>query len=196
MRPNSRALFFVLFVCLSLLAVGAGFVLHADQTQNVSAKNGLLDLRGHDFDQQPSINFGGEWAFYWQQQLEPQDFAAKAAPQPDAFLSLPGDWQGLVVKEQPLGGTGHATLRLTVLNDPVQEILALRIGAIYSAYRLWANGKVVAESGRIGTSLAEETMEHSLRIAPLQLDGAPIELVLQVSSFHLDRTSLPALGLG
>ena len=196
MRPNSRALFFVLFVCLSLLAVGAGFVLHADQTQNVSAKNGLLDLRGHDFDQQPSINFGGEWAFYWQQQLEPEDFAAKAAPQPDAFLSLPGDWQGLVVKGQSLGGTGHATLRLTILNDPAQEILALRIGAIYSAYRLWANGKVVAESGRIGTSLAEETMEHSLRIAPLQLDGAPVELVLQVSSFHLDRTSLPTLGLG
>ena len=196
MRPGSRFLFSLLFLFLSLLAVATGIALRVDPAERAFAKQGILDLRGHNFDRQSRIDFGGEWAFYWQQHLAPEAFTTTSAPQPDAFLTLPGDWQDVVVDGQRLGGPGYATLRLTLLTDPAQAIQALRIGAIYSAYRLWINGQIVAESGRLGTSRAEETMEHSSRLAPLRLDGAPLELVLQVSSFHLAKTNLPILSLG
>ena len=194
MRLNPRALFSLSFILLALLALAACIALRIEETQHFSAKQGVLDLRGYDLDRQASIDFGGEWAFYWQRRLEPNDFPA-AAP-PDAFLSLPGAWENLSIAGHPIPGNGYATLRLTILTDPAQDLLALRIGAIYSAYRLWVNGKSVAQSGKVGTSLAEEIMEHSLRIVPLPVDGTPLELILQISSFHLDRASLPTLRLG
>ena len=198
MRLNPRALFSLSFILLALLALAACIALRIEETQPFSARQGVLDLRGHNLDRQASVDFGGEWAFYWQRLLGPEDFAAPAPPTPDAFLNLPGSWQGLSVGGAPIPGNGYATLRLTLLADPAQTLQALRIDAIYSAYRLWANGRLVAQSGRVGTSLDTEAMEHSLRLVPLpqSLDGAPLELVLQVSCFHFDRAGLPTLRLG
>ena len=198
MRLNPRALFSLSFILLALLALAACIALRIEETQSFSARQGVLDLRGHNLDRQASVDFGGEWAFYWQRLLGPEDFAAPAPPTPDAFLNLPGSWQGLSVGGAPIPGNGYATLRLTLLADPAQTLQALRIDAIYSAYRLWANGRLVAQSGRVGTSLDTEAMEHSLRLVPLpqSLDGAPLELVLQVSCFHFDRAGLPTLRLG
>ena len=130
MRLNPRALFSLSFILLALLALAACIALRIEETQPFSARQGVLDLRGHDLDRQASVDFGGEWAFYWQRLLGPEDFAAPAPPTPDDFLNLPGSWQGLSVGGAPIPGNGYATLRLTILADPTQTLQALRVDAI------------------------------------------------------------------
>ncbi len=81
-------------------------------------------------------------------------------------------------------GEGYATLRLQILTGPVYGDLALRLRGVSSACRLWANGKLLAESGVVGKDLSGETPTQSIQIAGLPLDGRPVDLVLQVSNYH------------
>jgi len=193
---QTRSPFTILFILLSLLVVVVCIGLRVDELTRRSAVQGILDLRGYDLDSQATVEFGGEWAFFWQRQLEPKELQAQQAPSPDGFLTLPGSWKGQSFGGQTLGGNGFATLRLKVLVDPAQSLQAIRIAGVYSAYRLWANGRLVAESGRVGTNLSDEVMDHSLRLSALRVDGEAIDLVLQVSCFHMDKVGLPTLQLG
>jgi signal transduction histidine kinase len=194
MRTHSPFTFF--FILLSLLVVAICLGLRANNTTLFSARQGVLDLQGYDLDQQPTVEFGGEWELFWQRQLEPKDFQQAVAPTPDGFLTLPGSWKGLHVGGQTLDGKGFATLRLKILADPAQSLQALRIAGVYSAYRLWINGRLVAESGLVGTTNADEVMDHSLRLTPILVDRTPLEIVFQVSSFHMNNTALPFFQLG
>lgn len=192
----TRAPITLLFLLFSLLVVAICLGLRVNDTTRLSARQGVLDLRGYDLDRQPTVEFGGEWEFFWQRQLEPKDFQQTMAPVPDGFLTLPGSWKGLTVAGQALDGKGFATLRLKILTDPAQSLQAIRIAQVFSAYRLWMNGRLVTESGHVGQTFADEIMDHSLRLASLRADGPPIEMVLQVSSFHMNKTSLPFFQLG
>ena len=87
----------------------------------------------------------------------------------------------------PLPGRGQATFRLRLLPGTGDSQLALRLFAIHGAYRLWANGKLIASSGGVGHDEATETPHLSLVLATLESHAAPIELVLQISSHTLRR---------
>ena len=196
MKIQIRSPFTILFILLSLLVVVVCIGLRVDEVTRRSAVQGVLDLRGYDLDSQPAVEFGGEWAFFGRHLLEPKDFQTELAPAPDGFLTLPGSWKGQSFGGQTLGGNGFATLQLKVLSTPAQSLQAIRIAGVYSAYRLWANGRLVAESGRVGEKLNDEVMDHSLRLGALRVDGEAIDLVLQVSCFHMDKVGLPTLQLG
>lgn len=105
-------------------------------------------------------------------------------PQPTGYFSLPGGWRGKEVDGQRLSNTGQATYRLRLLTEQNSNRLTLRLFDIHEAYKLWANGKLVAQSGVPGTSAATEQPARSLVLADIPFQGQPIELVLQVSNHH------------
>ncbi len=126
----------------------------------------------------------GQWEFYWNRLLTPADFRKPAPPKPDGFLELPGAWNDFKIAGRPVGANGMATLRLIVDAGPQQRILALRLTAIASAYRLWIDGKVVATSGIVGHDAASEIMDINDRAIPFHSDGKPVALVLQISNYR------------
>lgn len=72
---------------------------------NVSAKNGVMDLRAADLRSAP-LQLFGDWDFYWER---------AANGRPDASV-LPGHWRGLQLTDgRKLPGFGWATYRLKVL---------------------------------------------------------------------------------
>lgn len=148
------------------------------------ARQGVIDLSGSsNLLSSSSIELDGDWAFYWQQLLTPKDFLGPQQPTVSAYTRLPGAWNGLKVDGKALGGDGYATFRLRVLTHATASDLALHLGTIESAYRLWANGTLVSENGEIGTSAATETPAQSSRLVRLPAER-PLELVLQVSNYH------------
>lgn len=148
------------------------------------ARQGIVDLSGADgILASDSTALHGEWAFYWMQHLEPADFSGPRPPPVSAYVRLPGAWNGTMVDGRKIGGAGYATYRLRILARAAPGDLALRIGTIASAYRLWVNGALVLENGTPGTSAATETPAQSSRLVGLPA-GRPLELVLQVSNHH------------
>jgi signal transduction histidine kinase len=153
------------------------------------AKDGVLDLSGWDAARYGPVALNGQWEFYWDKLLTPEDFkpGGAAPPEQSGTMNLPGTWKGHALEGRPLSGQGQATFRLRLLPGPEDLQLALRLKGIHAAYRLWANGKLIAESGVMGQSPATEKLHRSLILAKVASQGEPIDLVLQVSNHSYRR---------
>lgn len=183
------ALIFLLFV------LGLGCRGRREDAPQV--RQGVIDLGGYDLDQRDPVRLDGDWPIYWAQLLTPGELRGLAEPRPTGYLALPDDWDDLQVQGQAAGGVGFATLHLSILPGPGHLPLALRIFGVNSAYRLWVDGRLAAESGRLGRNGSEEALDPSVRLVPIPQPGKPVELVLQVSNFHLKDGGLPvSLQLG
>ena len=179
-----KCLVFVLLVPLLSILWGGTAEGGADRRATPLAGQGVLDLTGWDFQEEGSVDLNGEWEFYWQHLLSPEDLSA-ASPRPmTGFFTIPGLWSGREVDGNKLPGDGYATFRLRVKIRPGPPPLAIRILDESSAYRLWANGRQIAANGVVGTSRATTKPQYLLRIAPLPPSGGEtLDLVLQVANF-------------
>lgn len=174
---------------VALLSFWAVFPGHV-RAQAMASK-GILDLSHADFSGDHVVPVQGEWEFYWDRLLTPEDFdPGKTPPVPTGLLALPGSWKGYRLHGRPLGGLGQATFRLRLVTGKAQH-LALRLSDIQMAYRLWANGKLVAQSGVTGTSPATEQPRRSVAIADLDASGQPVELLLQISNHCFRKGGVP-----
>lgn len=148
------------------------------------ARQGVVNLSAADTTRSAPVRLDGEWEFYWDRLLAPKDFCGLQAPAITGFLALPGSWNGFKLNGKKLSGAGFATFRLRVLPGPAGQDLGLHIGLINSAYKLWANDKLLFENGVIGKNAAEEIPIQSFQQVKLRTENRPIELVLQISNFH------------
>ncbi len=172
----------ILMLCLVLASVLAfwGAWRTAPPPKGV-AQDGVLSLSAHDLDGELSLE--GPWEVFPNALLSPADFAVPNPPTPGGFLRFPGAWKGVA----GLTNRGEATLRLRLIPPPGERRMTLRLMDVHIAYRLWANGDLVAQSGVPGRSKETETAHRSLVLAPLVLSGAPVDLTLQVSNHHFRR---------
>ena len=177
-----------LWLVLWLLLFSAGCV-----RQDVAPKavGGVLDLRGVDSFAIGSLALDGQWRFYWDRLLSPEDLAGPNAPQPEGLFELPGSWRGRMYGGRRLSGSGQATFCLRLLLDPGAKAPALWLKDLQMAYRLWANGTLVAQSGIVGRSVQAETPQRSLRLAVLPSDTGTVDLVLQLSNHHFRTGGVP-----
>ncbi len=152
---------------------------------SLRAVEGQFDLRGVALSEGKTIALDGQWEFYWDQLLTPDDFLPGGGqPHPSGFFNLPGSWPGHRLGDQILGPTGQATFRLRLLPGKMPGHLTLRLFDIHEAYKLWANGHLVAQSGQPGRSVKGEVPARSLVLAEIPLQGRPVDLLLQVSNHH------------
>jgi signal transduction histidine kinase len=192
-RQGRPRLLLALLTLAVVLALGLGC--RRDLRPPLRARNGVLDLAGCDLGGRP-LRLTGPWAFYWERFLDPQVFQDGAGPAPDGYLAVPRAWKGLSVGGRRLGGTGYATLRLRLLPGPAHPPLALKLTGVASACRLWVDGQLRVDSGRLAPNGDQEVLAFALQQVPIQLADRPVELVLQVSNFHRRDGKLPDLILG
>jgi signal transduction histidine kinase/CheY-like chemotaxis protein len=99
------------------------------------------------------------------------DFAAQGT------FALAGEWG------QHLPGQGRATLSLTLLMPEQALPLALALPDIHSAYRLFANGRLLAAAGRLGDDAAGERAVFARKVVPLPA-AQIIDLTMEISNYH------------
>lgn len=174
---------------ISILAAGALLMLGGcELTRDKSSQHavqGVFDMRGLSLSAGEFIKLDGEWEFYWNQLLTPDDFIfGNSKPEMTGYFPMYRAWTGFKLDGKRLGGTGQATFRLRLLPDRTDGRICLRLFDIHEAYRLWADGKLIAQSGVPGRSADTEIPERSLKLAEIEFKGRPVELVLQVSNHH------------
>ena len=147
------------------------------------AERGVLDLSGWDPARDGPAALDGQWEFYWDRLLTPEEFAADGGGQDkNGYLAFPGFWKGHELDGHPLPGTGQATFRLRVLTPPGVRQLTVRFLSIRAACRIWANGTLIASSGVVGESDEVEIPDRSIVLARIASDGTPVDLVMQISN--------------
>ena len=154
-------------LCLTVLALSAQ-----------EAKQGVLDLR-QGFSLQKQIALKGEWRFYWNKLITPH---SESNEKPDYF-PFPKLWNDASTKNGiALNPEGYATYRLQLLlpvNSPTRSI---KIPDVYCAYRLFVNGVILAESGKVDTTAAgyhPQWVPHTIMLPKADT----IDLLFQVANF-------------
>jgi len=136
------------------------------------AKNGTIDLREWSLAEDGAVRLNGDWRFDWGELLEDGD-----AGKPGSLAEVPGEW-----KRYGKPGRGYATYRLIVLTGGEAGPLALHIPAIAPAYRIFADGRLVAQAGKVNADLNATVSAYRPQTASFQPQGESFELMLQVSN--------------
>ncbi|QKJ30176.1 response regulator [Mucilaginibacter mali] len=148
-----------------------------DFSQPPVAKKGVLDLRHQSFEKKIALN--GEWEFYWQQFIEPND----SAKHKGTLVKFPFKWNGYNLNGEELPAFGYATYKLTVLIPKDSVRLRISVPDMYCAYRFFINGDPVAENGQISTSAKGFEPHWAYGGANLRRGVDTLHLVLQVANF-------------
>jgi two-component system, sensor histidine kinase len=159
-------------------------------------QKGVLDCTDWDFNKNGSIDLEGEWEFYWQQLISPDDFKNADKYQPE-YRYFPNFWTKIEIDGKPLPSIGYATYRLTFITDSITTPLAIEMPDVYSAYRLWLNGKIIAENGDVGSDRVSSNPYWLPLTQSIHLPSRHNELVLQISNFHHSKGGIhemPKLG--
>lgn len=139
--------------------------------------NGTLNLSNWDFANDGNVTLDGEWEFYWDTLLGPQDFSSSLAP---IYPHFPQLWSD-ISDEYP--SYGYATYRLIIDIQPTTELLAIKLPDFYTSYKLWVNGKEFAHNGIVGTN-KENSEPHFLPLTKsFYNEESKLELILQISNF-------------
>ncbi|GBF75393.1 hypothetical protein PA598K_03797 [Paenibacillus sp. 598K] len=169
------------WVALLILIVSlAGCVQVADRT-HLKAKEGMADLSSLAGKGYELTRLNGDWEFYGHQLLEPgADWEAADGE----LVRIPGSWNGYDSDHRLEDGQGYGTYRLLFAAHPDQDILALRVPNIFTAYKLWIDGKLVQSRGVVGMSRETTVPEQYPGIATFVNDRPVHELVIQIANFH------------
>jgi len=155
------------------------------------ASSAVIDLRDWDFEEAPIAPLSGTWDIYWRTLLGPRELASPSAgpstPARSGVFDMPGIWNDWPSVEESVGGTGYATFRATVLLPRELHVGALRIPNASTAYRLWGNGSLLAESGVPGTDRRSTSPHYRITTSRYEAPEGRLNLVLQVANFHHRR---------
>jgi len=169
-----------------LILISAGCIIPA-AGQSPVAKDGVFDLRGIERKDNFIVNLNGEWEFYWNQMLYPNDFRKGNKPKPDLFAHVPGYWTDYK-KIIQTSGFGFASYRLTILlPEGVSKRLALDIPVFDSSFDLWINDSLTYSNGLPGKTEDSTIPAYRpgfMRYTPL---SDTLTFLINVANFHHRR---------
>ncbi|RAV13836.1 ATP-binding protein [Paenibacillus contaminans] len=190
LRFGSRTILLHIAAAVIVGLVASYAVISAPDSPKFQSEEGILDLTQVHVSKNP-LKLNGEWAFYWQELLSPEDIQNRLARDGnnDRWISIPSSWLGYRLDGQQLNGTGFATFRVVIelSEQDRNERLALRLPTILNAYKLWVNGELLAEVGVVGQDKRSVTPHLATKLVFFQPENDRVELVMQVANFHHKR---------
>lgn len=190
LRGGSRMLLLCLVASIIVGVAASYAVFSASDSPRFQSAEGILDLTQVPVSENPQ-KLEGEWEFYWQELLMPEELQRRSASEEGDphWLRIPNSWLGYQLEDQKLGGTGYATFRLVIMlsEQDRNESMALRLPAIFHAYKLWVNGELLSEVGAVGTDKSQVIPRLATKLVFFQPESDRVELVVQAANFHHKR---------
>ncbi|HNJ33565.1 MAG TPA: 7TM diverse intracellular signaling domain-containing protein, partial [Leptospiraceae bacterium] len=112
----------------------------------------------------------------WSRLIAPEEFRLKDRPQPDSILQQMGPWKAIAP------ASGRATYRFHLRCEPMPHKLGLWFPHQFTASRVFANGKLIAETGIIGKTLGEDVIDRSDTLTSFDVSGPELELIFHISN--------------
>ncbi len=127
------------------------------------------------------IDLNGQWLFAWEQWLEP---GVNVEAQNLAPIQVPGTWPKAYRGDAPISKIGYGTYVLTVKLPASEKELALRVPELPSNYRLYIDGQLQLEKGRLGKNMQESRVGRGTELIRFSPNGGQFTLMIHTSSFH------------
>jgi sensor histidine kinase YesM len=149
------------------------------------ASKGVLDLTGWSFERDGKLSLDGEWQFYWNKLLTPDDFQNEPAIN-TSYIKVPGYWNEINNQNSMITGDGYSTYRLIIHSNEDLKDVSIKIGAIFSAYKMWIGSKEVLHCGIVGSNANASKPGMEALISSYEeekLVSKDIQIVIQASNF-------------
>jgi two-component system sensor histidine kinase ChiS len=173
-----------LFLTLAILCICLTGCKSSSQTPP-TAHRGVLDLTSWDFARDGTVELSGEWQFFGQSLLSPSALSGNDTLKHADFFSAPGFWADHVSHFEQTPAHGFATYRLLIKTQAPQPPLVLLSYGVMAADRLWVNGKLRREDGKVsgdsGTVVPGQLLVRPIHLSDSDIATGTIELVIQGS---------------
>ncbi|MDQ0111126.1 sensor histidine kinase YesM [Paenibacillus harenae] len=155
--------------------------------EHPKAINGVLDLRDLPLSQSHPITLDGEWAFYPNALLTPEEaLAMDSLPQPN-YIPVPGIWNAYLAKEESEDSKSsyyYGTYRLKVLlNDEDNHLYAMRLSRVLSAFKVIVNGHTIVERGHPAESVERFQAYNPPATVSFIAENAVLDILVQVAHY-------------
>ena len=146
------------------------------QSSNVIIPKDVIDLRSFHLDKK-SERLTGPCRFFANQLLTPQECKTSEG----TITNFPTLFNE---NKSSSSGLGYATYKLYILLPHGVDDFALTLPQMYSSYKLWANGEVVAINGIIAKTKEECKPQWRPQTVSVNVKSDTLFLVLQIANFH------------
>lgn len=147
---------------------------------------GRLDLQNWDPAGSELISLDGEWEFYWNKLLGPEEIASGLV-QPDLMATVPKVWNSYELQGEELPGFGYATYRLQIENAPREIPLALRIDTVSTAYKFYIEDRILSVNGSLGVEEGPFKPEYRPEVVEFVAEDGTLDLIAQVANYVYAR---------
>ena len=175
-------------VTLVILAATYGmFFLYLSSTGNKTprAENGFLDLSSWRFSDDGVVPLDGEWEFYPDMLLSPDQLSSSSAhdsvPSPGR-IEVPGTWS------KQMNTLGVATYRLRINIGDAASLYGLKTSSVQMSNNIFVNGQVVGSSGNPGEKQSYEAVNRPY-VVYFMLKPGWNEIVVQVANHDFPASS-------
>jgi signal transduction histidine kinase len=165
-----------LYCLILLILLSAGHSFGLTERKLPLARKGIIDLRGQSLNEKIPLN--GQWIFYWHELLNPGETPGHQG----ILVDFPYRWSD-VVNGKSFPSYGYATYQLQVLLPETTTPMRIAMPEVYTAYKLFVNGQLVAYNGKVGTNAKSTVPYWEYRTAELPHVTDTLNLLLQVSNF-------------
>lgn len=165
------------FCLLIALYTSVGFLYANPEPKAIDGK---IDLREWSFAGHSVLPLSGDWGFYINQLIAPDQI--KKGSIPENVIDFPSTWNGISDSHNP--GIGFATYQLRIILANHIHSLALELPHAYCNYRLWVNETLIAQNGEVSTKAEQSKPQWLPQTVSFQPTSDTLDLVIHVSNFH------------
>ncbi|NQX45884.1 response regulator [Paenibacillus tritici] len=184
-RLNLKHILLLLLYLTLLIGLRYLWVNANTASEHPEAQQGVLDMRGWDFGDSPTIRLDGEWEFFPGQFLTSED-AGGQAPASRNYVQVPGDWSG-GFPEGEQSSLGYGTYRLRILVDPSQpEPYGFWIQRIQASSSIDINEQKETSFGKLAVS-REDYLPKAVSYTAAYENPGQQEIVLLVRAANYDH---------
>ena len=146
------------------------------------ADSGKIDLTNSPPNELIPLN--GEWTFYWNQLLFPDEIQQH---RPTTIIPLPKLWSNFVYeggKAFPKQGYGTFLLTLNIHEQEVGKQKAIYMPTFLTAYKLYIDGKQMGKMGEVGISKETMKPKFSPQVITFIPKSKEVSILIQTSNFY------------
>ena len=151
---------------------------------------GEIDLRKWNIERENKVDLNGQWHFFWNQLIKPEEVIQNGIPNSGTFINVPGLWSSL---EDPLDkskklslGYGTYILKVKGLNSNGKVGFVLPYFATaFKSYIIQGN-KIydLLKSGQVGKNEKTSIPTAAKRVNDLSLENKDFYIMFHGSNFH------------
>ncbi len=138
----------------------------------------VVDLQAYDGKQQLTLD--ADWQWVWQALVAPDAVDAQSWEP----VTFPVRWGEQSYQGVQSTAKGYATYALRLRLPPADHGLGLYVPDVYSSYKLFANGQLLAQNGTPGTDAQSTKPFWYGQVVRLPADVDTLTLVLHLANFH------------